>query len=700
MTEPISAAARPLMWNVSHSWVMYVMFAAAAAVCAWGVVQKIRFWRRGRQDGERLRDWGRRSRILLREILGQRQVRNSMFPGIFHSAIFYSFAVLILTTLIIMVEYDAGVFLGLKFGLFSGFVYVFFSIASEIAGVLILAGVAMAAYRRYVARPETVPNTVSDGLVLALLAAIVLTGFLAEGARIAVLGDPWKTISPAGWAASALFAGAAGGTGRTIHASLWWAHAFLAMGWIALIPYTKFVHLLSLPANVFFSKLEPRGALRRVDIEKLMESAESEADFRVGIQKADEFSWKQRLDFDACVSCGRCEEVCPTYMSNPEYFTPRQFIAHLKASVYGLGNGSRARGPNGGPASAEAPDLVGSAFDQEYIWHCRTCTACMEVCPALVEHVDTLIEMRRNEVLIQGRMPADAGRAVRCLETHGNPFGPQADRVDWISHMKVRVVGAGEKVDVLYWIGCCATFDPQKRKIATDLCRLMDRCGIDFGVLGEDEKCCGDPARVIGQEALFQRIAREQTAILKQREFKVLLTSCPHCCNVLKHEYRQFGGDFEVVHHSEFLHEMLWLGTLAPKVGAPRKYVYHDPCYLGRYQKIYDSPREVIKAIPHAEIVEMKNHHEKSMCCGGGGGHYWMDLKKGKRINNIRVEQALESGADTIVTGCAYCLHMVQDSLKLLDGDDRLRVIDLASLTLESIEPPRKKGGARAQARI
>jgi Fe-S oxidoreductase len=257
--------------------------------------------------------------------------------------------------------------------------------------------------------------------------------------------------------------------------------------------------------------------------------------------------------------------------------------------------------------------------------------------------------------------------------------------------MKVPVVGPGGKVDVLYWIGCCATFDPQKRKIAQDLCRLMEKCGIDFGVLGADEKCCGDPARVIGHEMLFQQIAKEQVEILKQREFRVLMTSCPHCYNVLANEYRQFGGDFEVVHHSEFLHEMLWLGKLSPRFGAERRYVYHDPCYLGRYQKIYDSPREVIKALPKGRLVEMRNHRRKSLCCGGGGGHYWMDLKKGERINNLRVKQAREAGADTIVTGCAYCLHMLQDSVKLLDYDDTMQVTDLATLTLESVEGPKAR---------
>jgi Fe-S oxidoreductase len=496
--------------------------------------------------------------------------------------------------------------------------------------------------------------------------------------RIAVIGDQWKALTPVGWALSALFSGMAEGTGKSVHASLWWTHTVLAMGWIAMIPYTKFVHLLSLPTNVFFSKLKPRGELQREDIEKLMESAESD-DLKIGIQKSEEFTWKQRLDLDTCISCGRCDEVCPAYMADKEYFTPRQLIAKLKESL------SASRGKQDG-GEAVVREIVGKVFDEEFIWHCRTCSACMEVCPALIEHVDTLMELRRNEVLIQGRIPEEAGRALRTFETGGNPFGAQSDRVDWINQMKIRVVGPGEKVDVLYWIGCCVTFDPQKHKIASDLCRLMEKCGIDFGVLGADEKCCGDPARILGQEMLFQQAAKEQVELLKQREFRVLLTGCPHCYNVFKNEYRQFGGNFNVVHHSEFIHEMLYLDALKPTSGTRHKYVYHDPCYLGRYQKIYDSPREVLKTIPNAEIAEMKNRRDKSLCCGAGGGHYFMDLKRGERINNIRVKQAHDAGADTIVTGCAYCMHMLQDSVKLLNYDESMRVVDIASLTADSLK--------------
>lgn len=682
MMPPLSEATRPLMWNINAVWLMYVLFAAAVAVFAWGMYKRIEFWRRGKEDKERLADWGKRLIILLREIFLQKQVRNSNFPSILHCFIFYSFVVLFVTTLIIMVQYDMNHLFGLNLSIFKGFVYVFFSVASELAGILILIGVGMAIYRRMIRKPETLPHTGENTYVLLLIAAMVVTGYLVEGLRIAFLGDPWAPLSFVGMGISGLFEGTGYDTGVTLHASSWWLHTLFALGWIALIPYTKFVHLLSLPTNVFFSKLNPRGELRREDIEKLMESVEDEEDFQIGIQKADEFTWKQRLDLDTCVSCGRCDEVCPAYLADKDYFSARQLIARLKSSLDDYEAAKKAN-PDAAP---EISDIVGKVFDEEFIWHCRTCSACMEVCPALIEHVDTLMELRRNEVLIQGRIPEEAGQAMRLFETNGNPFGPRSERADWIREWGVRTVAPGEKVDVLYWIGCIIAFDPQKHRIASDLCRLMEECGIDFGVLGEDEKCCGDPARIMGQEMLFQMAAQEQVELLKQREFKVLLTGCPHCYNTLKHEYRQFGGNFNVVHHSEFIQEMLDLKGLKPIQGESRKAVYHDPCYLGRYQNIYDAPRAVARAVPGIDLLEMKNRRTKSLCCGAGGGHYFMDLKRGERINNLRVNQAHAAGADTIVTGCAFCMHMLQDSVKLLNYDESMTVIDIASLVADSLE--------------
>ena len=472
---PLSEATRPLMWNISQVWVMYGLSVIALAIFAWGLYRRINFWRQGKDDRERLSDWGKRLVVLLREVFLQKQVRNSRYPAVMHCLVFYSFLVLFVTTLIVMVDYDAEQLLGLELNIFQGFVYVFFSVASELAGLLVLAGIAMAAWRRYVIKPDTLLNTREDGLVLLLIAGMVVTGYAVEGLRIAVIGDQWKILSPVGWGVSSLLTGMSEEAGKTAHASLWWVHTVFAMGWIALIPYTKFVHLLSLPTNVFFSKLKPRGEFQRPDIEKLMES--DDADLQIGIQKPDELTWKQRLDLDTCISCGRCEEVCPSFMSDKDSLTPRQLISRLKTALKEAGAGTNGNGQG-------SRDIVGGVFDEEYVWHCRTCSACMEVCPALIDHIDTLMELRRNEVLIQGRLPEEAERALRIYETNGNPFGPQSERTEWISRMNVKVVAPGEKVDVLYWIGCCVTFDPQKHRIAEDLCRLMEKCGIDFGVRG------------------------------------------------------------------------------------------------------------------------------------------------------------------------------------------------------------------------
>ncbi len=672
-------ANREIMWNISHAWVMYLLALIAVSIFSYGIWRKISFWRRGKSAEERWSDFGRRFLVMLKEIFLQRRTRQEAWPGVFHSLIFYSFIMLVVTTSILALDCDFGT------SLFKGPLYVFLSFGSEVAGLLILVGVGMAAWRRYVNRPSYLENVFDDAWALILLSLMVLTGFLVEGQRIAVAGDPYKWVSPVGTALSVLLPGMGAQGGKTAHSILWWTHTVLAMGWIATIPYTKFVHLISLPTNVFFPKLESPGTLKREDIDAMMEGSDfDEESFNVGTERTADFTWKELLSFDACISCGRCEDVCPATQAN-QPFSPKEFIASLKVLVHkddGKANGKDAN-PGGGSGSTV---VVGNAFDEDYLWYCRTCMACMEVCPAMIEHVDTIINIRRNEVVMQGRMPADAARAMRLLETQGNPFGPEENRIDWIKNLDVRVVGPGEKCDVIYWVGCCTTFDPTKQRIANDLCTLLKRCGIEFGVLGADERCCGDPARLIGQEHLFQTIAKQQIEDINKREFRVLMVSCPHCYNVLKNEYPQFGGHYNVVHHSEFLHEMLWSGKLSPIKGEKNRIVYHDPCYLGRYQKIYDSPREVLKAIPGSEVVEMKNHAAMSLCCGGGGGNYWFDNIKGERLNNRRVGQARDAKADTIVTACAYCMQMLDDSVKEMGLEDSMKVKDLATVLLESLE--------------
>jgi len=693
MKDILTQATRPIMWNIDYAFVMYIMFLVALTVFAYGVYLRVNAWRKGKPDDDRLSQWVYRSYLVCKEVLLQKKVRASIYPAFFHSFIFYAFVILLITTAVVAADYDFGT------NFFKGAVYSVLTVGAEIAGVLILVGTSMALYRRYIVKPSTLNRTRADAIALTLLAVLVFTGFITEGLRMAAVPDPWYYLSPVGYLFSLPFAGMSEAALSASHKSIWWFHTVVAMSWIATIPYSKFSHIVTLPLNVYFQKLRPRGELKRDDMEALMNDPNVDYEsLTIGLQKPEDFTWKQRLDFDACIECGRCEEVCPAVKAGSD-FSPKVFIAKCRDMARATSNPNEETNGSGNAEAGESDEankeiaIVGDGLSEDFIWRCRTCMACMAVCPAYIDHVDTMVDIRRNELLIQGRIPADAKYALKLLETNGNPFGPQSDRVSWLEKNNIRVVEEGESCDVLYWVGCCTTFDPTNQRIAQDVCSLLDLCGIDFGVLGKDERCCGDPARLMGEERLFQEIAKAQIERLNSRKFKILLTNCPHCYNVLKNEYRQLGGVYNVLHHSEFLHEMLWNGTLEPKFGITRNAVYHDPCYLGRYQRIYDSPREVIKTIPGCEMQEMDYHRGQSFCCGGGGGHFWMDLKERKRINNLRIEQVEKTGADTVVTACAYCKKMLDDGLKMKDLDEKVEIIDVATLLLNSIRKPDQKKG-------
>jgi Fe-S oxidoreductase/nitrate reductase gamma subunit len=648
---------------------MYLLFVVSLAVFGWGIRQRLVSLRRGRPDAGRFTEFAKRFGFMLRELLFQRRVRESRIPAVFHSLIFYPFLVLLAVTAVVALDYDFGT------SLFQGRFYVLLTVAAEAAGVLVLVGVFMALWRRLVQKPDTLETGFNDLWPLLLLALIVLTGFVVEGLRIHAAGDRWQALSPVGLLLARLFSGVPASAGPGLHATVWWVHAGLVFFWIAMLPYSKFFHLLGLPANAFLAKWKPAGELERTDLDALIESEEFDEDaFTIGIDTPDDLTWKQRLDLDACVSCGRCDEACPALAAGRP-LSPRGFIAGMKELVREPDPTDNALDP--GPGGRE---IVGNAFDTGFIWRCLTCMACVRRCPAFIPHVDTLIDVRRNEIGMKGRADKDVSRMVRSLEVQGNPFGSQIKRVEWIRSLGVPVVEAGKEVEVLYWIGCLTTFDEEKQKIAVDLMQVLQQCGADFGVLGKAEACCGDPARVCGAEHLFQTVAKQQVEELNRRSFRTLLVSCPHCLNALKNEYPHFGGRYRVVHHSEYLQELIRTGRLKPSDRGPGVAAYHDPCYLGRYQGIFDPPRQLIQAAYGEPPREMDKCRETSFCCGGGGGHLWMDYGEGERVDVMRIRQVRETKAETLVTSCPFCLHMLQDALKAEKLDGRIRVRDIASL--------------------
>jgi len=667
-------AAREIYWNIDrgHVWVMYLLLGLSIIVCTAGIALKVRGWLKGRADPGFEGKWGRRLWGVVLEVMGQVRVRNRALPGFFHSVFFWSFLALFIVTLVVFLEADFG----LK--VFHGATYKVLSLAADAAGLFFLTGLAVAAVRRFVLRPATVERQRPDGLLYAGLFFITASGFMLEALRIAATADPWAAWSPVGWALSVAVRPLEGHMG-TVHAALWWSHLTVVALLIATLPWSRMFHLFVVPANVLTRNLRHKGFIARQDVEPLME----QENFTFGLGKAEELTWKQRMDLDACTGCGRCEETCPASMAGGA-LSPRKFIALLKKSAAG-GDGFAALSPAGMAAAG-----MGNGIDENLIWYCRTCYACVEACPSMISHVRFMVELRQNRTMIEGDVPSDAARALQSMQTRGNPWGPQMERTEWLESNEVRVLRPGDETDVLYWLGCCTSYDETKQRVAIHMVSLMRRAGVDFAILGDEEVCCGDPARILGDESIFQEIVKGQIEKLRAVRFRRLVTHCPHCYFVLKHEYRWFGVEMNVLHHSEFLSGLVREGRLKLERPMKRTIAYHDPCYLGRYQDIYDAPRSLLGSIPEARVVEMAHHHKRSMCCGGGGGHYWMDLKNGRRLNDLRVEEAAATGADTIAVACVYCMQMMDDSVKNRNLDEKMKVYDIADILAEAagVEKP------------
>lgn len=677
----IAGAGRELGWNLGLASIilMYVLALAAFVIFGVGLRKRILFWKRGKPAAEGFRDWGERLWILIRETFFQNQTRRRPWPALFHSLIFYSFLMLFITTLIVMAQMDFHI------KIFHGLFYQVISLLADLAGGLLLVGLILAAIRRYGTKPDFLPESKPvDLLVLLLLAFLALTGFIAEGARIHAYpgnaelgypgGDPWKAWTPIGAFFAALLGGLSAQAATRLHFVIWWLHALGTFAFIALVPFTKFFHMLAIPTNQLLAKIAPKGTLQRVDIEALFAADDVDEDFAIGISDGNHLTWKQRLDLSACIECGRCDEACPARAVD-QPLSPRRLIEDLKTMLESAGD-------DGVPIMGAAETVFA---DENFIWHCRTCHACQSICPAAIPHVDLFTELRRAEVMMEGRLPNEAAKALKTMEAQGNPFGGQAERMDLVAKLGIPVLAEGEETEILFWIGCTTTFDPEKHAIAADMVAIMRHLGIAHAHLGREETCCGDPARLMGDENLFQTTAKQTVASLGNRTFRRLLVTCPHCYNVLKNEYPQFGGRFEVVHHTQLLAEWIKAGRLKLTEPIPEKVVYHDPCYLGRYQGIFDAPRTVLRAIPGLTLREMSTHHDESDCCGAGGGHYWMDIDTGDgRTYTRRVDQAVAAGAETLGVACAFCYQMLTDGLKMRNLDEQMKLVDIVNLVRRS----------------
>jgi Fe-S oxidoreductase len=554
-------------------------------------------------------------------------------------------------------------------------------------------GVVWAIVRRYVQQPYRIriKTKAEHGIILACMLLIGLSGFGAEMFRIAVSTAEGKDMSFESWSfigypLSQLVDGGSLQSLQNWHQAMWVLHVVAFIGFLALLPLTMLRHIFTSPLNMYLKDRDrPKGAMRAMP--NLTETSLE----TFGASVVEDFTWKQLLDTDSCTMCGRCTSVCPAHATGKP-LDPREIV--LKTGE--IMAATAAHGSVTPPLSIDSEIKIGanSLFERitsEEVWACTTCRACDEICPVNIEILDKILDMRRYLSLMESNFPAELGNAYRAMENQGNPWGMnQDDRADWAKDLNVDVVdpGAAFNHEYLYWVGCAGSFDDKNKKVTQAMAKLLERADIDVAILGPSEMCTGDSARRSGNEYLFQMLALPNIEMLNGMGVKKIITQCPHCFNTLKNEYPQLGGNYEVVHHSEFLEHLIDTGKLDIRnASLEDRITYHDSCYLGRHNDVYMAPRKIVGSIKGVQIVEMPRNGTQGMCCGAGGARMWMEESIGTKVNDERAQEAISTGASRVATACPFCYIMLDDGVKAAGKEETdVKVADIAIHLLDALE--------------
>jgi Fe-S oxidoreductase/nitrate reductase gamma subunit len=658
-------ASREIYWNVGHHWTtlvpMYLLATASLAVLIYGFMQRMKIYRQGKSLN-RSDNVGQRLSSAIQDGLLQKKVIRVRWPGLAHGIFFWGFFLLFIGTLLVMAQADfTNLLFGVKF--LKGTFYKFFSLILDIAGLAAIIMLGSMGVRRYIFKPKGLETSRDDAIMYGLLLIILITGFVIEGARMAVtvLGTPQSYWSPVGLVMAKALAPLGDHTLRNLHRGTWWFHLVLAITFICSIPFTKFRHIFTTSAGLFFADRGPKGKLVTMDMED--EDVES-----YGAAQLTDLTWKDIFDADACTKCKRCQDRCPAWNTDKP-LSPMQVVNKIGDIAF---------------TNPEA-NLI-ETIEKDVLWSCTTCFACQDICPAGIEHVGKIVEMRRNLVLMEGEFPGEeVMSAMEATEVNGNPLGAGfATRGDWAEKLGLKTLSQEAEVDILYFVGCYASFDKRNIKVATDFIKLCQAAGVRVGILGKEEKCCGEPMRKMGNEYLYQMMAAENIETMKGYEVKKVVTTCPHCYNTLSKDYRDLGFEAEVISYVDLLDELISSGRL--KIDAKDlSCTYHDSCYLGRHNDIYDAPRRLIKAAG-GSISEMEKCRDQSFCCSAGGGRILAEEKLGSRINIKRVQMASDTDAPMLVSNCPFCLTMFEDGIKGAELEDKLVPRDIAEILAERIQ--------------
>ena len=657
-------ATREFYWNVGPgvNALMYPMAAIAIFLCLWGFYRRLATYRLG-QRLDRTDRLTERVILFLKEAFGQLRVLLVRLPGSMHALFFWGFLLLFIGTLLVMLQVDFTEPLFSRRFL-TGTFYLAFKIVLNTAGLAAIAMLLGFAIRRFLVQPKGLQTGKDDYLSHILILVILVTGFLLEAIRMALTELPdqlWLArFSYGGLPIAWLLQGREAEQLRLLHKGLWWFHLVLALGFIALIPFTKLRHLFLTGVNYLFTDLRPKGSMETINLED--ESRES-----YGAATVAELTWKDIYDADACTACKRCQDRCPAWDTGKP-LSPMRVVQQI------------------GEVAFDSPgaSLI-ETVSREVLWECTTCRACQEICPANIEHVNKILEMRRHMALMEGDFPGDEVRgALGQLEVNGNPFGLGfAQRGVWAAGLDVAILGEGGQADILYFVGCYAAFDRRNQAVARDFVRICCAAGIRVGILGKEETCCGDPPRKLGNEYLYQMEARANIELMRQYGVTKVVTTCPHCYQTLARDYRDLGFEAQVEDYTSFIATLIREGRL-PIAATGFDCSYHDSCYLGRYQDSYAAPREVL-AGAGARIAEMERRGAESFCCGGGGGLVLAEERVGSRISETRIAMAVATGAPLLVSNCPFCLTLFEDGIKTGGFEGRIQAKDLAEIVAQRI---------------
>jgi len=644
---------------------------------------------------DRFKDINKRIRLFIDYVLLQKKVLREPLYGLMHGIFFWGFLIITIETFNFIAQgFNKNFHLPL-----TGNPY--FLGVVETVEIFVIIALGFAFHRRLFIRPKNLTLNLDGLLILSFITILMFSALLKDGFEIAMArtSDTVFTIENADNYFKPMYVGYLisnillslnlnTSTLHLFHNLFWWIHTLQVLIFLVYIPKSKHSHLLASLFTVFFGRVQPYGQLSYIDMDSEMEKEEP----KFGVNRFEDYTWRQLLDVYACTECGRCQMECPAYATGKP-LNPKKIIVDLRNELYDTGEkiikekdliASGVTIEN--PVYLSEHNLIGRVYDKEEIWSCTTCMACVEACPVMIEHVDKIVDVRRHLVMMEADMSEQLILTLNNIENNGNPWGiSSSKREDWKEGLNIKTFAENPNAEYLYFVGCAASYDDKNKKVARALVNILNSAGVDFAILGKEETCSGDPARRIGNEYLYQAQAKQNIEVMNNYKIKKVITACPHCFNTIKNEYPQLNGNYEVIHHTELINQLIKDGKIKPTKNIEKTITYHDSCYLGRYNEIYEAPREILKSIPGIKLVEMEKNRSKGFCCGAGGGRMFMEETIGERVNENRVEQAQVTNADIVATACPFCKTMINDGITKKSLEEKMENLDIVEILEKSL---------------